>query len=406
MTSQPVNNRIRFNTAFVNPFFINGFTWLLVLLVYQLRWSTLCPRLSEEMLTFLITTVVISLLCGFLLQKKGFNKFYLLRRVRLKPLWVITTILYILLCIEIIAEGGFPLLSYVTGTRSILYNEFGLPGIHIIVVNCFSAMIIFAYYAYISSQDKMIRKKLRWLVFINFIPYLILFNRAGIIDNLLGVFLMSLLVSKRPILLFVKLIFLGLAILYGFGYMGNLRFGKDKMDMILEVGGITNEFRKSWVPNEFAWGYLYIATPLANTQNTINRTRGIPSVDSENLQNLIEYEFIPGIVSKRLGVEENNRNKAKLIKDDLIVSSVYGRGYGYMGWMGLWIIYIFILLFILVNTKIININSRFYIPMLITLDIIVVMNLFDNMLIFIGLFPQLLIWILLYFSNGRKCLIS
>lgn len=397
---------MKFNTAFVNPFFINGFTWLFVLLVYQLRWSTLCPRLSEEMLTFLITTVIISFICGFWVYKKGIIKLRLLDKVRIKSLLLWSLSFYLLFFVEAFAQGGIPLLSYINGSLDISYKEFGLPIVHVLVVNGFSCVILYAFYSYVSIKNnairgKHMRLKLFLIITVDMLAFVLMFNRGALLANFTGIFLMMLAVSKRVWLLMLKLTAIGLAILFTFGYMGNMRFGKDRMDAILKIGGITNEFRRSAIPNEFAWAYLYIATPLANTQNTINKSRGV-SGDSEDLEKLITYEFTPEIISKRIGADGNRIKSAKLIEDNLTVSSVYGRGYNYFGWTSLWMIFGFIMLFGAVNLKIIPQCSNYYFPMIVSLDIIMIMNLFDNMLIFMGLVPQLFAWLILYLLERRR----
>lgn len=399
---------MKFNTAFVNPFFINGFTWLLVFLVYQLRWSALCPRLSEEMLMFLFTTIVISFLCGFWVYKRGVIKPRLLEKVRIKSLVIWSLFFYLLLFVEAFVQGGTPLMSYVNGSLNISYKEFGLPVVHVLVVNGFSCVILYAFYSYVSVKNnairgKHLRLKLVLLIAVDMFAFILMFNRGALLANFAGIFLMMLAVSKKVWLLILKLTAIGLVILFTFGYMGNMRFGKDRMDAILKIGGITNEFRRSAIPSEFAWAYLYISTPLANTQNTINKNRGV-SGDSEDLEKLITYEFTPEIISKRIGTDGNRIKSAKLIEDNLTVSSVYGRGYNYFGWASLWMIFGFIMLFATVNIKIIPQHSDYYFPMIVSLDIILIMNLFDNMLIFMGLVPQLFAWLILYLFERRSAI--
>ncbi len=396
-----------FNTGFVNPFFLNGATWVLVYLVYQLQWSNLCPKLSDGLQIFLLSTVLISFVIGFIIWKRNSIRFHLLDKVSMKPLLAWSLILYLLLGVEILAQGGFPLLSYMSGSMTVNYKEFGLPVVHVIVVNGFSCLILFIYYSYISlrghsRRDRICRFRLISLLCVDMLAFVVMFNRGALLACLAGIFIMMLAVSRHVWWLMVKLVAIGLLVLFAFGYMGNIRFGKNKMDMILKVGGITEQFRKSSIPNEFAWGYIYIATPLANTQNTINRSRGV-SGDSEDLQNLVANEFMPEIFSKRFGEERGKKmHKATLIEKNLTASSIYGRGYSYFGWGSFWMIFGFLVLFVVVNMKIIPQQSKYYLPMIVTLDIIVVMNLFENMLVFMGLVPQVAVWIAFYLIGRKK----
>ena len=167
----------------------------------------------------------------------------------------------------------------------------------------------------------------------------------------------------------------------------------------------SDTFTETHIPPEFLWSYIYIASPLANTQNTITNSNWSQS-DSEDAQNFVIYECTPEIISKRIAGEQeetNFANRAILISSSFTVASIYGRAYNYLGWTGLWLLFIFLLIFITINIKIIKKSSNYYFPMIVSVDIIVVLNIFDNMLTFMGLVPQVFIFFLLYlFSRLRK----
>ena len=57
---------------------------------------------------------------------------------------------------------------------------------------------------------------------------------------------------------------------------------------------------------------------------------------------------------------------------------------------------------IIININIIPKKSRYYFPMIVSVDIIVVLNLFDNMLTFMGLVPQVFIFLLLYLTSKLR----
>lgn len=388
----------RFHTIFANPYFLNGVTWISVWLIYQLRWSDLCPELSAGLTFFLLATSAISLIIGVLSNKKGSIPYQPLDYVKLSPLYSSLAILWMLFIIEVAAAGGIPLLSYLSGSLKLTYKDFGLPVVNVLVVNGFSALALFAFYAYKSISDKKKRKSLLLIILSACFPFILMFNRGAIMANIIAFFIIALIISPRPGRLILKSIAAILILLFGFGAMGNIRFGRDNLDnTILKIGEASKSFTESGIPSEFFWTYLYIASPLANTQYTINRSQWGES-DSEDVQNFIVYELTPEIISKRIA-EERNPNRLKQVTPALTVGSVYGRPYNYLGWTGLWLTFGFLLFFIFINTHIISKKSRYYIPLIISLDLVVVLNLFDNMLTFMGLVPQLLIFIILYWCS-------
>ncbi len=72
----------------VNPFFVYIFAFSLVLLVYQLDWSSLFPHLSFPLILFLTITFVISGLIGIYIHRKGVLKFYEIKNTLNVNWWV------------------------------------------------------------------------------------------------------------------------------------------------------------------------------------------------------------------------------------------------------------------------------------------------------------------------------
>lgn len=400
----------RYRSLLVNPFFLNGLIWLVVLMVYQLGWSRLCPSLSDGMLFFLISTSVLSILSGVWYFQYHTISFLPLKDFSVKALTRCLIVLWILFIIEIAAAGGSPLLAYLGVGPKVLYDEFGLAGVHVIVVNGLSCVAIYTFYAYRSTQDKVVRKRLLYILCATLLPFILMFNRGGTMTILLGMFLILLLSTSSPVKIIWRAVFVGISILFIFGVMGNMRWkahgssGNHLEKIILQVGKASPEFQKSSIPKEFFWGYLYIATPLGNVQNTINRVKERES-DTQDLQDMMLYEFTPEIITKRIKGEdskETKKHQAILITQSLNATSVYGRVYKFLGWGGMWAMFAFTMLFILINLNIVPKNSKWFLPVLITIDEIIIMNLFDNMFIFMGMIPQLFIFLLIYFFQRNK----
>lgn len=402
----------RIHIIFVNPFILNGVTWLFVWLVYSLGWSDLCPELSDGLVLFIVASSIISILIGALTIHRRIYS-YTPGAVTKKSIitqFIILAILYILFIIEVAAAGGTPLSGYLGIGEAIIYKDFGLPVINVLVVNGFSTLCLFAFYCFKSTDKKTYRRKLTFIYLFSLIPFFLMFNRGGIMANIIGMFILILVNSRKPLKQIMILVISIIAMLFMFGFAGNLRFGKDGMERIVEIAQPTKSFEESGIPGEFLWTYLYIATPLANTQNTINKSTWSDS-DSEDIQKFITYEVLPEIISKRIAGEQeiaNYHNRARLINPNLTVSSIYGRAYNYLGWSGFWILFAIVIIFVIINLKLVSKESNFYIPLMITIDIIVILNMFDNMLTFMGLVPQVLIFLCCYwisrlsFKNLRR----
>ena len=391
-------------TKFVNPFFIYGFSWGIVLLIYEFGWSQLCPPLSNSLLSFLFGTVVVSFLIGNSIQKTIFKNICLfdyVPRSTIRNIGRFLKILLLLFVVEVVACGGIPLLGLISGNIGIKYTEFGLPILHVLVVNGLSVIIIISYWLFKCTKVSENKKQLKKYFYISFIPFILMVNRAVIMNCVLGVFLIKLFTSSKPLKALLTTSISVIIVLFLFGYMGNLRTGNGSASVILQIGKATERFKESIIPKEFFWSYIYLTTPLANTQNTINNSE-YANPDVENLSDFVLYECIPTILSKRVSEGKESKYAAKLITEDLNVSSVYGRCYNYLGWSGILLMFLFILFFIYFNLLLIKRPSPYYIPMVVVLDIIIFMNVFTNMFIFMGLVPQLLFLIIIDYLHYRK----
>lgn len=72
------------NKILTNPFILYAITWIGVLLVYQLEWSHLCPKLSVGYRLFLLSTCFISLLLGLATHQKRYFSYNPLRVINFR----------------------------------------------------------------------------------------------------------------------------------------------------------------------------------------------------------------------------------------------------------------------------------------------------------------------------------
>ena len=145
-----------------NIFYINGFLWLLLLLMYALGWSDLCIPLSSGLVLFSIFNILFSLAIGFVLQKK-------LRFVKLKnnphKKTTITLLLILFYAIEIVLSGfDVPLVSVLQGNAMADSSFHGIKILHFTLTS-FTIMYCL-YLAYLFVCFKKVSKFCNFFHFI------------------------------------------------------------------------------------------------------------------------------------------------------------------------------------------------------------------------------------------------
>lgn len=393
------------NNKFIsNPFVLYGVTWLCVILVYQLEWSYLPPKLTTGYILFFAITISISFLFGLITHKR---KIFIYRPLTVIDFRIAKKFLYILwgmFLFEIIAARDIPLLSYILGNREKEYTDFGLAFIHVLVVNGFTILILYSYYGYRSMNDRQIKRKcIKYLLF-SALPFALMFNRGGLMFGVLGCLIIYLMSTRNVAKVLIKIMTLIIGILFIFGALGNLRTDvAGAKNLLLEFGEAKESFKESWIPSEFFWSYIYIATPLANAQLMVDKGENIEPTAS-SYRDFICFELMPEIIAKRISSETMHRQEKDLIFPAFNVCSVYGRTYKYLGWWGPIFMFSFSIFFIIVTVGLIPKKSPFYVLGVTEVCIITIMNLFDNMYVFMGLIPQPFILILLshFYRNHGK----
>ena len=367
-------------------------TWGVVLATYSLPWTTLFPRLSTGLFCFIFTTSIISIGLGCTFRRFFYYK--LVSDIDPKKIGIWVKVLWGILIAEFLVYRSIPLFGYIQGTTQYRETEFGFPVLHIIMVNGFVFTALYTYYCLRSTIDKHIKIKLKRYLFMAILPPFLLLSRSVLMEIILCIIFIYLLSSKHTGRAITAGCILGLCSLFVFGALGNLRTdGGQSEHLILDIGEATDEFRNSIVPDELFWGYLYIASPMANLQNTINQADADPN-NGRNWLSWGVYELMPELVSKRLyPLLSSPPKRAILITDALTVSTVYANSYAGLGWWGMIGMFLFSMGFIFSVMLLVPPSSNLYVPAIISVNMVLFLNLFDNMFIFMGLIP--LVWIII-----------
>lgn len=376
-----------------NPLYIYLLGFILSFLVYSLGWSDLYPEISLSMIIFFSITFLCfgasGLAIGYL---KLIQKTY--SNTSTGQIVVFAVVLLFFYLIEFLIEGDIPLLSKLMGRAGVHYMEFGVPLLHGILISFNSFLLAHTFSTYLSTKNKLLLK----VYFILYIPALLFFSRSILMLGLLTSVFIYIHYSKK--LRFrnqVKLGLLGVVALYLFGVLGNLRSGGD---YIYEQSKATKEFMESSIPKEFYWTYLYVASPLANFQNTVNQTQ----VVDKDFTGFIFYENLPQIISKNFGIALGipQRDLVRLIPW-LTVGTTYAKSVAYLGWLGPYLLFIFnLLIYLTIIMFMVPRRSNYHVTTLSILSVIILLNIFANMLVVTGISFQLAYCIIFAYFERKK----
>jgi hypothetical protein len=179
--------------------------------------------------------------------------------------------------LEFLYHRNFPLLAIFTKVP-LSYHEFGIPTFHVFLVTFNSFFSIYLFQAILSETTQ--RRKAILFFLLSLAPSLMILNRGMLVIIMISCVFVYLIKyqSKITIRKIAGLSVVMIIFLYLFGMVGNLRVNNSYQtntslfdnSLFLQIGGATDEFKESVIPKEFFWSYIYIASPLANLQETIN----------------------------------------------------------------------------------------------------------------------------------------
>lgn len=365
-----------------NPFFIYIVTFGCVLLAYQWGWSEIYPTLSNDLFSFLIGTFVLSFFFGLYIEKKLDTKIGCSEDERGLSDWIFLLLLVGFLS-DFFYHGGIPL-KILFQDGDFTYTGFGIPTLHVAIITFGGTYSAVSFSSYLNSKNP----KFLMQAIIPIIYDILIVNRGAALIAMVS-WLFVIVIKRGGLGLkkgFISLFFL-LCVLYLFGLLGNVRAGPDA---IKEIGRPTETFISSRVPDSYFWTYIYLTSPLANLQETINETSG----DSWRLPELIFSEMTPDFISKRILpiLGDPERVETPQVDPALNVATIYGRSYVYFGLPGLVLMFIVLIAAILLYVRLIR-QSIYFVPALSLLNTLIVFCMFDNMIAFTGMSLQLL-WIL------------
>lgn len=368
-----------------NPFLYYSATFLLALFLSELNWTALYPEASSSTVYFFLISSFLCIVLAYVFRKRCVY-LEIISPIRFYPqIKKYIYLTFILLAIECLYHRTIPILGYFTGSVDAgLYKEFGIPFLHVIVVNSIMFIFYISSYCYFSIGGFK-NKYLKITLLLLFSP-LIFMNRAMVMYMVFALFLLYMMSRKSMIKSLMTIIPSGLLIMYLFGLTGNMRNGDYTGEYIMSVGGATDKFKESFIPKEFFWAYVYLSTPLGNLQNVINEKR-IFKEEESGPGNVFIIDILPQFISKRLEVKSADASKY-LVVEHLTVGTTYFGAYLNWGWGGMWMVFAALIFYASFMLLKIPIDSLVHVPLLCVLCTMFFFSSFANMIVYMGLFPQ------------------
>jgi len=303
----------------LNPAFMYAAIWLLVLGAYLLDLSDLLQPLETSTiilvigssLAFILGWVLESLLMHGVLANSKFNLGLLGRLIssarigqRLKQLWFIFGLG---IFFEIVYFRGAPLLSLIGIGSEILYVEFGIPVLHGLLNSIFYSCSVVQF-----ARTLLDTSKRSILLTLLSLCYPLLGMSRQVFISLLLQYLLIYFSLRRPTsMALVRVGFVFMAMILIFGYLGDIRSGREH---IISLAEPTFEY-PDWLPSAFIWVYIYLCTPLNNVNYNINIT-----------PNYLPFEtagtFVPSILREFFLNSIGSTRQWDLVTDSFNVSSL------------------------------------------------------------------------------------
>lgn len=375
----------------LNFFYLYGIIWSVTLFLYNMGWSDYCIPLEPKLVVFLVISIICSFLLGFVFR----SRFRFVRIDRFPKRSSIITIAVVLFAfLEYVYCRQIPLFGIITGANT--YTSFtGIPTLHVInsTIASFYSQYLFYLFLCFRKKKKLLIEYTSLLVFV----HLFEFNRGGL---LISVFISANLffasISHR---IRLKHIILGsvflFVVLYFFGVLGNLReVGSWNSDYLETIGGFNSKY-PSWLPKQFMWPYLYLVCSLWNLTSIFSQISiSLLGFVSTVLPDFITKRIMPGFVSKKA---------IKLLVVSFTTYTGYGTTLLYGGIVGMYVKYVFLVVYYGLILKIVSCDLKYYMPTMGIISAIVTMFFFTNTVSYSAIsFPVAYPFLLVLFRATTK----
>jgi oligosaccharide repeat unit polymerase len=352
----------------LNPFHLYCISFLVIILLYQLNWCLLYPPLSVSLIIFFCLSFILFFLIGIRFKVKldtvG-DSF---------PTELFNNLMFITICFLWIANVG--LMGYIPiFDRTHDYKEYGIS----VIDPLFNTLSIYLASSYSYTYLRTRRKKMLVLVSIIIVLQLLLLRRASIAWILTSISFTSVIIYKKISIRSLLIIVILIPVFsFLFGFLGNFRSNFKKDEIFTNLGAST-WYKNSNLSHNHYMTYIYLTSPLANLQKNINNVDRLAG--KGEYVDFVEYCILPNSVILRL--ERNNLitpPQIQLVYPYLIVGTLFMTATATLGWVGLLIMMLLLLIFIYFSLYISKKSIEFHIPTVSLLLTTVSLSFFTNFL--------------------------
>lgn len=364
-----------------NPFYLFAIVLLFTFSLYMLGWSNLFPPVKASFIVFIVVCLTLFFTLGYITRNR-LAKINLTRVANpgSKFLYTATSLSLLVFFIEFTINGKIPIFDILFKTTSVDYREFySIPILHTLActLGVFLVAVLFG----------LIVEKWNWnyllILILNVVPYIILFSRSIIIIIIIQCFFYFLLKintlkNKYIFFFFVSVIIIA----FTFGVLGNYREkAKDRERIDRNFNSISkiNSSYPKLLPNEFAWAYMYAASPIANLQHNVIKSSPVTT----DIKGLIVSEFLPSRVRLMLTDLLNLKpRKTAKISSNFTAGTIFSGAFSYAGWVGISLMLVMLIAINSIVVYILSFNSQYTLISLSVLLSFTVLNFFENMISF------------------------
>ena len=364
--------------ALKNSFFVYIATFGSALVLYHLGWSDIYPTLSYDVWIFFGLTFLSALILGLLISPAIDNTWHY--QPGMLPRFTGVFVVLIFLA-EIFLTGGIPLLMIVDGAN---FNklEAGTSHLHLFFIWSVYSTIRFTDFLYARRGLYLIEAMLPVLLF-----GLLAYRGPAIICVSTWFFIFVIWCGELKLRHIVSTIAAAAMLFYLNGLIGDIRSPGQE-----SIGAPSESFAESNVPKIYFWTYLYSTVSIANFQLNVNELPGTQGTITE----FIFTEMLPTPISRIilpvLNKKTSSGNSSVATRDllyswkepqvakGLNISTLFGRSYGYFGWLGPVIMFAALTFFIIMYLML-CLRSPYRVPCIALLNTFVVFCLFTNMIV-------------------------
>ena len=253
---------------------LNFLAWWGCTLLYSLSLSYLLVEVDVTKVYIIGLSTPLVFLAGYIFAHMAFTKSTTIKTkkiIRIIPskltrqTMLLTSFFFALVLFEFIYSGYVPLISMISGVR-ISHFDFGLPGLHGMILSIGALLFTMWFFIYYISNNK---RALAWALII-LIVFALMVTRKMIVVSVLQAVLLAFFLRDNNKVVF-KYAIVSLLVLIVFGVVGDIRTGRE---LFLSLANFTVKYPE-WLPTGFGWVYIYMTTPILNLVSGIDTAGGI-----------------------------------------------------------------------------------------------------------------------------------